>query len=194
VTAPDYPAAHSMDTSWYAVDAAGHVAVFESGEDGPAPRGAKDAFHLGTLFRARHPTLPDLGMPADEAMAEELGIFLYECGEDEYWPYSVINVYERRVVPPRPTHVDQLPPAVRDGCKQVRLPVTFAAAERVQPLDHVECVFWSEERAGYVAADGVTVRPLPGRQAQFAESVRRFREDFPREAARYRFEGLDDAP
>jgi hypothetical protein len=33
----DYPAAHSMDTAWFAVDEHGHVARFESGEDGALP-------------------------------------------------------------------------------------------------------------------------------------------------------------
>ena len=37
----DFPAAHSMDTSWYAVDKCGHVAVFWSGEDGPVPEAAQ---------------------------------------------------------------------------------------------------------------------------------------------------------
>lgn len=34
---PDYPAAHSMDTIWFAVDRDGHVAVFASGEAGAVP-------------------------------------------------------------------------------------------------------------------------------------------------------------
>jgi hypothetical protein len=34
---PDYPAAHSMDTTWYAVDQDGHVALFDSGEAGAVP-------------------------------------------------------------------------------------------------------------------------------------------------------------
>src|SRR5688500_5905944 len=34
---PDYPAAHSMDTIWFAVDRDGHVAVFSSGEAGAVP-------------------------------------------------------------------------------------------------------------------------------------------------------------
>ncbi|MFO0928265.1 MAG: hypothetical protein U0736_14705 [Gemmataceae bacterium] len=33
----DYPAAHSMDTVWFAVDADGHVAVFRTGEAGAVP-------------------------------------------------------------------------------------------------------------------------------------------------------------
>ena len=37
---PDFPAAHSMDTTWFAVDKHGHLGVFDSGEDGAVP----DAF------------------------------------------------------------------------------------------------------------------------------------------------------
>ena len=35
----DFPAAHSMDTIWFAVDAVGHVGMFDSGETGPVPNG-----------------------------------------------------------------------------------------------------------------------------------------------------------
>jgi hypothetical protein len=38
--APDYPAAHSMDTSWFAIDNDGHVALFETGESGCVPEEA----------------------------------------------------------------------------------------------------------------------------------------------------------
>ena len=33
----DHPAAHSMDTHWFAVDSQGRVGVFDSGEDGAVP-------------------------------------------------------------------------------------------------------------------------------------------------------------
>jgi len=33
----DYPAAHSMDTDWFAVDASGNLAMFDSGEGGAVP-------------------------------------------------------------------------------------------------------------------------------------------------------------
>lgn len=36
-TETDYPAAHSMDTEWFAVDEDGHVARFDTGEDGALP-------------------------------------------------------------------------------------------------------------------------------------------------------------
>jgi hypothetical protein len=37
---PDYPAAHSMDTDWFAVDECGHVALCTSGEAGAVPEAA----------------------------------------------------------------------------------------------------------------------------------------------------------
>ena len=33
----DYPACHSMDTTWFAVDKDGNIAIMESGEDGAIP-------------------------------------------------------------------------------------------------------------------------------------------------------------
>lgn len=38
----DYPAAHSMDTEWFAMDEEGHVALFRSGEIGVLPETAAD--------------------------------------------------------------------------------------------------------------------------------------------------------
>lgn len=35
---PDFPAAHSMDTEWFATDADGNVAIFWSGEEGAVPK------------------------------------------------------------------------------------------------------------------------------------------------------------
>jgi hypothetical protein len=37
---PDFPAAHSMDTTWFAVDRDGHVACLMSGESGAVPEAA----------------------------------------------------------------------------------------------------------------------------------------------------------
>ena len=46
----DFPAAHSMDTEWFAIDADGHVAVLESSEDGEVPEAFIEAFHVQTDF------------------------------------------------------------------------------------------------------------------------------------------------
>jgi hypothetical protein len=34
---PDFPAAHSMDVTWFAIDRDGHVGVFDSGEASAVP-------------------------------------------------------------------------------------------------------------------------------------------------------------
>ena len=77
----DYPAAHSMDTIWYAVDEAGHVAALLTGENGSLPDGAAS----GQL-------LDDLGLvaldPADPARfdyidtAQSVGVYVYEFEDD----------------------------------------------------------------------------------------------------------------
>lgn len=52
----DFPAAHSMDTYWYAVDRDGHVAAFFTGETGPYPEDA----------------CIDSGLSTDQTMIERL--------------------------------------------------------------------------------------------------------------------------
>src|SRR5215468_7860598 len=64
----DFPAAHSMDTTWFAVDRDGHIGVFESGEPGAVPKqvdesggrsgGIDDAAVLDAIK-----SLPDTGEP-----------------------------------------------------------------------------------------------------------------------------------
>jgi hypothetical protein len=185
----EYPAAHSMDTSWYAVDADGHVAVFYSGENGHAPLNYDGPSYLGELYDARHPDQHDQ-WPGYERAAEDIGFFVYAYGE----PWDPIDAYQRQFAPPDPVHVDQFPPAVRQGCKRIKLPgVRFVEAERVQPIEFFPCDCWGREhRVAYVAADGLTVRPIPGQESQFADFVRQFRIESPDQAARYHFEGITD--
>ena len=47
---PDYPAAHSMDTTWWAVDSQGHVAQFNSHEAGAVPETAGEPLHSLEMF------------------------------------------------------------------------------------------------------------------------------------------------
>jgi hypothetical protein len=61
----DYPAAHSMDTTWFAVDRDGHVAWFYSGEDGAVPRAAAsdaEGDALRTLLEGLPANLPGLDL------------------------------------------------------------------------------------------------------------------------------------
>jgi hypothetical protein len=45
----DYPAAHSMDTYWFAVDADGNVAMFDTGEGGAVPEDALRSYDYDGL-------------------------------------------------------------------------------------------------------------------------------------------------
>jgi hypothetical protein len=57
---PDYPAAHSMDTDWFAVDAEGGVGFFSSGEPGPVPVSVEVQGDGDGLLRQIFLTRPDL--------------------------------------------------------------------------------------------------------------------------------------
>ncbi|MBI3734949.1 hypothetical protein HY256_00340 [Candidatus Sumerlaeota bacterium] len=56
----DYPAAHSMDTCWFAVDSRGEVAAFFSGEDGHVPKKAPIEFSLTLPSIIAHSTAESL--------------------------------------------------------------------------------------------------------------------------------------
>jgi hypothetical protein len=63
----DYPAAHSMDTVWFAVDRDGHVAFFDSGEAGAVPETAAEDVNLAPVRGSR---------PADEIVYDLQGCLL----------------------------------------------------------------------------------------------------------------------
>jgi hypothetical protein len=183
--AEDFPAAHSMDTDWYAVDRHGHVGVFSTGENGHLPTGAAGGGRLREeLARLLH-LPPDAAWGDPEEVGPRLGVFFYDYGEG----YGPLGPYLRSVAPQQPLHVDQLPPALRRDCKQVCFgDVSFAQSECVQPLEFFECRFWYNPPA-YLCADGRTVRPVPGRQDEFAVWCRELQEEFPEIARQLRFEG-----
>src|SRR4051794_10360255 len=65
----DYPAAHSMDTEWFAVDKDGHVGAFYSGEDGVVPRevyGDEGGEMMHRIARAVPLVMPVLGPDSGE--------------------------------------------------------------------------------------------------------------------------------
>ena len=106
--APDYPAAHSMDTVWFAVDEAGHVAALWTGENGSLPTGLRHSDLLDELYRR---TFQDNAEPHpdwDRFPAQALGVFAYHYsdGNTEAPP---VDVYQRADLAAA-LHVDQLPP------------------------------------------------------------------------------------
>jgi hypothetical protein len=65
-SAQDYPAAHSMDTAWFAVDQEGNIGLFSTSEDGALPKAACDNRSLPpSEFGAIH-----LACFAEEYLAE----------------------------------------------------------------------------------------------------------------------------
>jgi hypothetical protein len=181
----DYPAAHSQDTTWFAVDERGQVAVFTSYENGHVPEHVKDAEGFFDLCRLRFGE--EWWRITSEERATRLGLFFYEYADG----FSPISPYVRGREPAAPPmHVGQLPPGLREQARATPIPLRFDQAAQVQPLEWYFCRFWYRgQRVAYLAADGQTVRPVPGEEEQFAEFVRRFREEHPQQAENYRFEG-----
>lgn len=159
----DYPAAHSMDMLWFAIDQDGNVAVFSTGENGHAPIHAREADVVYEMEQQR------LGQPTDELIEEfgpRLGMFVYDYEEG----FDPISPYRRAGSPATPIHVDQLPPAVRSQCKSIQFTgVRFKDADMVQPLESMACAYWYDDRVAFVKSDGLTVLPIPGRESQYRE-------------------------
>jgi hypothetical protein len=188
----DYPAAHSMDSTWFAVDAGGHVGVFSTGEDGHLP----DSDHEDVTDE-----LWDLLKPADPAEARAvhyqernvtMGLF------ELHFQYAsaltggvmgIVGAYLRERAPQTPLHIDQLPPGLRQRCRAVLFDVRFDQCELLQPLEHVSCRFWSDFIPVYLGSDGKTVRPVPGREAEFAAWVRELRQSEPDAIKNLTFDG-----
>lgn len=185
--APNYPAAHSMDTTWYAVDAAGRVAAFQSGEDGHVPLGATDADFVFDLWRLWDPE-NNLRRTADLAAA--LGLFFYSYAGHGY---VGAGLYQRESAPVMPLHVAQLPPAMRVQCSQLRFEdLDFRQVTVVQPLEQFPCRSWYANPCPmYLAVDGVTLRLVPGQEHRYWEIYSAYSGDAP---GQFRFEGIERSP
>lgn len=129
----DYPAAHSMDTSWFAIDEAGRVAVFNSGEDGAVPI---DAISLGGASESDRDadTIRQLLAPDDEdALWGDSGPFFHYQNGD----YGNPGHYVRRdYVPAEPANIASLPADLR--AKMLRLPVDFTSAASLHLADFMD--------------------------------------------------------
>ncbi len=178
----DYPAAHSMDSLWFAVDAAGHVSLFDTGENGQAPDSEITDIG-GELWNLwRRDSLEDWDI---DELCRTVGLYAFGYPEE----FDPIAPYIRYYVPEIPLHIDQLPPNLRERCGEVRFDVSFDQLERIQPLEFLPCAYWYEDRVAYVCGDGQTVRPIPGKEAEFAAFVREFSERDPNEASKMIFDG-----
>jgi len=196
----DYPAAHSMDQTWFAVDQAGHVGVFFTGEDGPLPSGSYDAGNLIDVLRALRGESADQEDDDDDpdwdAMEEEAadrGLFVYHyVGAFD----PIIRPYSFRYMPGTPLHVEQLPPWIRRLFKATRFEGTlFPDSERIQIIEHsarIDIFFYSKDDVAYLADDQKTVRPIPGKEHLFAAFCEDFRTHQADQAERFTFSGPED--
>ena len=56
----DFAAAHSADTYWFAVEAAGHIGFFETGESGTLPKPCRNFDAIGETLRSHGVVEPQL--------------------------------------------------------------------------------------------------------------------------------------
>jgi hypothetical protein len=190
----DYPAAHSMDSAWFAVDADGHVALFCTGENGHIPTVGDAGFGFDQL-RALEEAVgkPEAEGGEDlESQAEKLGLFLYHHPDNMGEP---IEAYERSQAPRQPLHVDQVPPALRRQFGKVAFrALRFGETASLQPLEFYPCDCYDCDACAYLCADGKTVRPIPGEEDGFPHFVKEFREQDPEAAAKLIFDGPLEIP
>jgi hypothetical protein len=193
----DFSAAHSMDTQWFAVDRDGHVALFRTGEAGPAPAsvGYQGEEYLDLTFRENSPLGGRRILWADDLQVARLGLFSYEhvfVDDEGSWNwiqyydqpsgeiFAILVPFRSRVCPVRPLHVDELPLSVRELVSRVGFEsVCFADTSAIQLFEHLSCRLedWHNPCCAYLLADGWAVRPIPGREEAYHEFLKCIHED-----------------
>lgn len=172
---PDYPAAHSMDTFWFAVDRDGHVAMFNSGEAGAVPVQGYLGEEWGATLEALE-KLPGQGSSKDDDNFEVVlnhGVFYYSHEKTE----NIVAGPYTQMKPGKPVKIDQLPPEAREVVERVKFDsVSFESTKEIQPVEFFPSQAWS---GAYLDKDGVTVRPIPGMEKEYADEYARFAEDIP---------------
>jgi hypothetical protein len=75
--------------------------------------------------------------------------------------------YGRQTVPAQPLHIDQMPPALRRFVARLSLDsVRFADTPHLQPIEHTTCESWE---SAYLDVNCQRIRPIPGKEGEFAE-------------------------
>jgi hypothetical protein len=203
--ATDFPAAHSMDTTWFGVDRAGQVAMFETGEDGHAPDLAQEEGFLEDLWYllqgGADADADDFieALEADDVPAD-IGLFSYyysgfslDYGEE--FEDAVLGTYEQDFRPAVPLHIDQLPPQMRTECWAMPFKnIDFSETKVLQPLEYFGCFWWPDYKpCAYLMGDGKTVRPLRRTKPdRFRAFYLRFCKTHPQLAKELHFEGLEE--
>jgi hypothetical protein len=189
----DYPAAHSMDSVWFAVDADGRVTALYTGENGHIPTEGNGGYGFEVLEGLE----ATFGRPHQDedfdARSVKLGLFCYDYEDAEFYE-DTIGTYYRRAAPAEPAQTDQFPPDVRK--RFLPFPkVRFSQADNFQPLEFYPAFeIMNVDACAYLCADGRTVRPIAGQEEAFAEFVKSLRENDPDIVAGFIFDGPTDLP
>lgn len=96
---------------------------------------------------------------ADRIDAARRGFYVFEVNDERF---GIPEPYARVLVPTKPNTASQGFTKLDD--------VSFAEDKYVQPAEHIPVDTWGET-ALYLASDGVTVRPLPGHEADYADQA-----------------------
>jgi hypothetical protein len=108
---------------------------------------------------------PGKGDPWDlhDDLVKRLGLYRYRHDpKAENW---ISGSYLREDSPDRPLRIGQLPTEVREAIEKVRFSdLRFSETETIQPIHAFPCSSWE---SAYLDPDGVTVRPIPGREEDF---------------------------
>src|SRR5262249_46699782 len=111
-------------------------------------------------------------VPAEQLPAEK-HVFVYATGPmDE----GLAERYHRSRVPKNPIHIDELPPQAREALGKMRFDtLDFGKTEVFQPVELTEGGTWDP---AYRAGEGKTVKPVPGREKEYAEFFEERRDEF----------------
>jgi hypothetical protein len=168
----DYPAAHSMDSTWFAVDANGELAFFDTGEGGCLPEGGfpaggeaggrkKNALEdtqllaYALLARAQRDDRLRSMLPND---AEKLAALIDES-QDAWefmtpllrslgvWTYScddsVATPYLREGLAIEPLRIGEFAEPLQRRFDSAQLPIRFSEMPAIAPGEFVGVTAWS---------------------------------------------------
>jgi hypothetical protein len=93
--------------------------------------------------------------------AAEFGLYSYDH-TTENWISGPYALHER---PEKPITVNQVPASIAE--KAIKFPGRFADTPRLQPAEVWACESWEPN---WLASDGKTVRPFPGREKEHEEA------------------------
>jgi len=157
---PDFPAAHSMDSDWFAVDKDGFVAMLTTNEEGAMPMKQEQgdgSEQLNEIASALGCTLAEDNYGSGQP--ESVGLYSFHWNLDD-GPYDVaedpslgqdegdgpVMPYKRMAIPEKPIHISELPANIqRNLGKYVFKNIAFKDCEWVQPALYIPCQFWTSK-------------------------------------------------